>query len=340
MLHPRLSLHSTDFSSGIWDLRAIREVMKKKKKHMREIAITFMRDPRNNSQLVRHREATSTLAATKSQVSSLRSAVCFSQQRYKSPYRAIKPCKAVNVKFAKAFTRRRWIPDGDHRRQSASSHGRKRARKRGSLRHRGTFSRKGRCICLIYRIFIPLARSLAADPNCDLTSNAAHERPQSFKFVSLHSACARRCERRHRRRKPGCIFSEHLPRFPRRCARDQISQFIDTWTRHFQNEIRRRRLRRCNHVAIIRSYCIILVSVSSKLLSYRSLQYPELFLHTINTVFRKFQQSDLKPVAYLVSTVICFRLLYIVLPQNLHLMCRASNVRTQSIEGILFNDAI
>lgn len=76
----------------------------------------------------------------------LRSAVCFSQQqqqqqqRYKSPYRAVKPRRAVNVKFVKAgFTRR--IPGGGHRRHTASSWGRG-ARKRDSLRrqHTGGFS--------------------------------------------------------------------------------------------------------------------------------------------------------------------------------------------------------
>lgn len=69
------------------------------------------------------------LEATKSQGLRLRSAVCFSQQRYKSPYRAVKPRRAVNVKFVKAFTQRRWIPDGSHRR--LLKEGRK--RKRGSL---------------------------------------------------------------------------------------------------------------------------------------------------------------------------------------------------------------
>lgn len=105
---------------------------------MKEIAITFIRsDPRNNSQL-RDRETTSTaptLKATKSPGLRFRSAVCFSQQRYKSPYRPVKPprrgeCEIREDVYAASTDSRRW-PSAALRVLP-----RKRARKHGFLRRR------------------------------------------------------------------------------------------------------------------------------------------------------------------------------------------------------------
>jgi len=141
---------------------------------MKEIAITFVRSEkitRNSPGIARQRQPRQPLEATKSQGLRLRSAVCFSQQRYKSPYRVVKPRRAVNVKFVKAFTQRRWIPDGSHRR--LLKEGSKEGRERGNVTPfvvacRGTFSRR-RVSYLSYILNLSFSFSFHPFPPLSLT---------------------------------------------------------------------------------------------------------------------------------------------------------------------------
>lgn len=95
-----------------------------------------------------------------------------------------------------------------------------------------------------------------------------------------------------------------------------------------------------NQVVIIPSYTcnfcchifkIALVSIaaiSRIILSYDQYRVP------------RFQQLNFQPVSRVYRNFPSFIILSIILSQNLHLMYRASNVRTRSIECILFIGAI
>lgn len=151
MVHLRLPLRSSDFSSGMGSTHC--EVTRKKKQ-MRKIAITFMSPIwAITPQRLAIREVTSTGPCRLKPSSSFRYTLRSGTSR-----RVVKPRAGLNIKFAKAFMRRQrillpWPP------ALASSQGRKRGNAASSWRNAGTFSREG-VVFAVTREYLSLFLSL------------------------------------------------------------------------------------------------------------------------------------------------------------------------------------